>query len=255
VIKVTEQTPVDEKILGIGKPYHETAEIYLNSPVTESPVAMSASTARVEHSPLIDMVHEVQMHYAAADVSFASIFNAGLRIAKGPLTVRQIAGLYIYDNTLYAIEGTGKMVREALEQAARYFNTCTGDCNTGPLVNSNIIGYNADQAAGVDYEIDLRQPVGSRIRNLRYRGQPLADDQKLRIAVNNYRAGGGGGYSMFPEGKIVWRSNDEMRDMMIEYFTEHKTIPTKAAGNWKIVPEAAAQEVVREARRETPAVK
>jgi 2',3'-cyclic-nucleotide 2'-phosphodiesterase / 3'-nucleotidase len=255
VIKVTEQTPVDEKILDIGKPYHETAEIYLNSPVTESPVAMSASTARVEDSPLIDMVHEVQMHYAAADVSFASIFNAGLRIAKGPLTVRQIAGLYIYDNTLYAIEGTGKMVREALEQAARYFNTCAGECNTGPLVNSNIIGYNADQAAGVDYEIDLRQPVGSRIRNLRYRGQPLADDQKLRIAVNNYRAGGGGGYAMFPEGKIVWRSNDEMRDMMIEYFTEHKTIPTKAAGNWKIVPEAAAQEVVREARRETPAVK
>ena len=249
VIKVTDQTPADEAILGIAKPYHETAELYLNTPVTQSPIAMNASTARVEDSPLIDMIHEVQLHYAMADVSFASIFNAGLRIAKGPVTVRQIAGLYLYDNTLYAIEGTGRMVREALEQAARYFNTCTGACDTGPLVNKDIIGYNADQAAGVEYEIDLRQPVGQRIRNLRYRGKPLADDQNLRIAVNNYRAGGGGGFSMFPPAKVVWRSSDEMRDMMIEYYIEHKTIPSKPAGNWKIVPEAAALEVVREANR------
>jgi 2',3'-cyclic-nucleotide 2'-phosphodiesterase/3'-nucleotidase len=255
VIPVTNETPADESILRIGKPYHETAEIYLNTPVTASPVSMSASTARVEDSPLIDMIHEVQMHYAAADVSFASIFNAGLRVSKGPLTVRQIAGLYIYDNTLYAVEGTGKIVREALEQAARYFNTCSGECNTGPLINRDILGYNADQARGVEYEIDLRQPAGQRIRNLRYHGQPLADDQKLRIAVNNYRAGGGGGYTMFPKTKIVWRSNDEMRDLMIEYYTEHKTVPAKAVGNWRIVPESAAQEVLREARREAPAPK
>ena len=47
---------------------------------------------------------------------------------KGPVTVRQIAALYIYDNQLYALEGNGKMVREALENSARYFLTCTGDC-------------------------------------------------------------------------------------------------------------------------------
>jgi 2',3'-cyclic-nucleotide 2'-phosphodiesterase/3'-nucleotidase len=255
VIPVTDQTPTDEAILKIGKPYHDTAELFLNTPVAESPVDMSAATARVQDSPLIDMIHEVQRHYARADVSFASIFNTNLRVAKGPLTVRQIAGLYIYDNTLYAIEGTGRMVREALENAARYFNTCTGECNTGPLINRNVIGYNADQAGGVEYEIDLRQPPGKRIRNLRFRGEPLADDRKLRIAVNNYRDGGAAGYTMFPEARIVWRSNDVIRDLMVEYFSEHKTIPSKAAGNWKVAPESAAQELVREASREAPGAK
>jgi 2',3'-cyclic-nucleotide 2'-phosphodiesterase/3'-nucleotidase len=248
VIPVTNDTPPDESTLNIGKPYHETAELFLNTPVATSPVAMNGAIARVEDSPLIDMIHEVQLHYAAADVSFASIFNAGLRVAKGPLTVRQIAGLYIYDNTLYAIEGNGKMVRDALENAARYFNGCSGECDTGPLVNRNIVAYNYDMAGGVEYEIDLRQPVGQRIRNLRFHGQPLADSQKLRIAVNNYRYGGAGGYTMFPGAKIVWRSSDEIRDLMIEYYTAHKTIPAKAAGNWKILPQSAAEELVREVR-------
>lgn len=251
VIPVTAETPPDEAIIRIGKPYHEAAERHLNAPVGESPVEMNGALARVQDSPMIDMVHQVQLHYAQADVSFASIFNAGLRIRKGPVTVREIAGLYLYDNTLFAIEGDGKMVREALENAARYFLSCTGDCSSGPLVNSGVIAYNYDQAAGVEYEIDLHQPVGQRIRNLRYKGQPLADDQKLRIAVNNYRAGGGAGYKMFAKAKVLWRSTQDIRDLMIEYYSEHKQLPAKSGGNWKIVPEAAAAELVRETQ--TPA--
>lgn len=251
VIPVTASTPVDPAILAIGKPYHETAERILDAPVAESPIAMSGATGRVEDSPMVAMIQATQLAYAKADVSFASIFNAGLRISKGPVTVRQIAGLYLYDNTLYAIEGSGKMVRDALENAARFFLGCTGECNTGPLVNPAVLGFNFDMAAGVEYEIDIRQPVGSRIRNLRYKGQPLADDQKLRIALNNYRYGGGGGYSMFRSSPVVWRSTEEIRDLIIDYYTERKTLPDKALGTWKVLPEAAATELLHEALRDT----
>jgi 2',3'-cyclic-nucleotide 2'-phosphodiesterase/3'-nucleotidase len=214
---------------------------------------MTGATARVEDSPLAAMIHETQLFYAKADVSFVSIFNAGLRIAKGPITVRQIAGLYLYDNTLYAIEGNGKMVHDALENSARFFLGCAGECNSGPLTDSSVLGYNYDMAAardnGLTYEIDLREPVGQRIRNLRYRGQPLADDQKLRIAVNNYRYGGGGGYRMFSNAPILWRSTDEIRDLIIDYYTERKTLPAKPFNSWKVVPESAARELLREASR------
>jgi len=254
VIGVKAATAVDEAILAIGKPYHETAERFLNAPVAESPIAMTGATARVVDSPMATMIHETQLFYAKADVSFASIFNAGLRIAKGPVTVRQIAGLYLYDNTLYAIEGTGKMVREALENSARFFLSCTGECNSGPLISQSVLGYNYDMAAGagnaLEYEIDIRQPAGQRIRNLRYHGQPLADDQKLRIAVNNYRYGGSAGYGMFKSSPVVWRSTEEIRDLIIDYYTEHKTLPAKALNSWKVVPESAAAELLREASRD-----
>ncbi len=250
VIPVTAQTAADESILTIGKPYHEAAEQFLAKPVAESPVEMSGAVSRVEDTPLIDMIHEVRaVLREGPDVSFASIFNAGLRIHKGPITVREIAGLYIYENTLYAIEGDGKMVREALENAARYFLTCTGECDSGPLINKGIIAYNYDQASGVEYEIDLRQPQGHRIRNLRYHGQPLADDQKLRIALNNYQV------RAEPQDtpclrarRWFWRSTEEIRDLMIDYYTTHKQLPATSGNNWKIVPESAAEELRREAR-------
>ena len=61
-------------------------------------------------------------------------------------------------------------------------------------------------AEGVEYEVDVGRPEGDRIRNLRWHGKPLAPDQKLRLAINNYRAAGSAGYSMFTGAKIVWRS-------------------------------------------------
>jgi 2',3'-cyclic-nucleotide 2'-phosphodiesterase/3'-nucleotidase len=248
VIPVTGSTPPDEALLRIGRPYHEAAERYLNAPVAASPVEMRGTLGRVEDTPLVDMIHTAQLAYSHADVSFASMFNPRVAIPRGAVTVRQIAALYLYPNTLYTIEGDGKMVREALENSARYFRTCPGDCSTGPLIGRSMLGYNFDMAAGVDYEIDLRQPEGHRIRNLRWRGKPLEDGQKLRIALNNYRAGGSAGYTMFRGAKMVWQSQEEIRDLIIDYYTAKKILPEKADENWKIVPEAARRELERESR-------
>ena len=91
--------------------------------------------------------------------------KTGRRVRR--VTVRQIASLYLYDNELYAMEGTCKMVKDALENSARYFLSCSGEtCLKGPPVNTRIIGYNFDMAQGVNYEIDLTQPEGQRIRRL-----------------------------------------------------------------------------------------
>ncbi len=247
LIPVTRDTPADAQLVEIGRPYHELAERYLSTAVAEAPVSLDSKLARVEDSALIDAVQQVQLYYSKADVSFASSFNSRVSVPQGPVTIRQIAALYIYENQLYVLEGNGKMVRDALENSARYYNTCAGDCSHGPLINSQVIGYNYDMAEGVDYEIDLTQPPGRRIRNLRWHGKALEDDQPLRIAVNNYRAGGSAGYSMFRGAKIVWRSPDEIRDLVIQYYSEHKTLPAHAENNWRVVPEAALRTLEREA--------
>jgi len=247
LIPVTRDTAADPEILEIGRPYHELAERYLGTPVAQAPASLDARLARVEDSALIDAIQQVQLFYSKADVSFASSFNLRVSVPEGPVTIRQIAALYIYENQLYVVEGDGKMVRDALENSARYYNTCASDCSHGPLINPQVVGFNYDMAQGVDYEIDLTQPAGHRIRNLRWHGKPLEDNQPLRIAVNNYRAGGSGGYSMFRGAKIVWRSPDEIRDLVIQYYTEHKTLPAHPDNNWRVVPEAALRTLEREA--------
>jgi 2',3'-cyclic-nucleotide 2'-phosphodiesterase/3'-nucleotidase len=251
LVPVTADTPVDDAIAAIAQPYHQVTESYLNMGVAESAKAMDGTLGRVEDTPVVDAIHAVQLYYAKADVSFTSLFNPRVSIPKGPVTVRQIAALYVYDNELYAIEGTGRMVKDALENAARFFVSCQGAaCGKPPLTDPRVIGFNYDMAQGVQYEIDLTRPAGQRVTNLTWKGQPLAPDQKLRIAVNNYRAGGSAGYSMFLGAKIAWRSMTEIRELMIQYYTERKHLPVEPAGNWRIVPEEALRTLERQAAEE-----
>lgn len=250
LIPATAQTAADPDILRIGKPYHDLTERFLSSQVSRAETALSASESRIEDTAIIDAIHQVQMHYAKADVSFSASFNPRASIPAGPVDVRQIAAIYIYDNELYAVQGDGKMVRDALENAARYYNTCPdAACSQGPLINRGVIPYNYDMAQGVTYEVDLTKPVGQRIQNLRFRGEPLKDTQPLRIALNNYRAGGSGGYRMFRGAKQLWRSYRDIRDLVIEYYSE-KPLPKEADDNWKVVPEAAHRTLENEAKAE-----
>lgn len=246
LIKVTNDTAADENILSLAKPYHEATEQYLSSPIVESTTELSAAHGRFEDSALVDAIHEVQLFYTKADVSLSALFNPRLTIHKGPVTVREAAALYVYDNTLYKIEGTGKMLREALENSARYFQSCpTPACDSGDLIDQKFMGFNFDMAEGVTYEIDLRRPAGQRITNLRFKGAPLKDTQPLTIALNNYRAAGSAGFEMFKDSKILWQSSDAIRDLIIEYYGRKKSFPTQPSGNWKIVPEAAHQRLIR----------
>ena len=248
LIPVTTATQPDPEVLSIARPYHELTERYLNTPVAQSTVKLDGRLGRVEDSALVDAIHAVQLHYAQADVSFTALFNAHVKVSKGPVTVRQIAALYVYDNELYAIEGNGKMVKDALENAARYFLPCPDPaCSHGPLINRQFAGFNYDMAEGVEYEIDLRRPPGDRVLHLRRNGRPLSPGEKLRLAVNNYRAGGSGGYEMFRGAKILWRSSQEIRDLIVAYYTEHQRLPDHPDRNWRILPPRAQRILEQEA--------
>jgi 2',3'-cyclic-nucleotide 2'-phosphodiesterase/3'-nucleotidase len=223
LIPVTAQTAPAPDLMAMAKPYEAAAERYLDTPVAVSAREISAARGREEDTAVVDLVQRVQLFYSKADVSFTALFNPEVRIPQGQVTVRQIAALYPYDNELLAIEGTGRMVKDALENAARFFS------------GNGMPGFNYDMAAGVEYEIDRARPEGDRIRNLRWRGQPLVPDQKLRIAINSYRAGSSGGYSMFQGAQVAWRSSKGIRELVIDYYSEHKSIPVETVGNWKIV--------------------
>lgn len=252
LLPVTIDTPEDPAIVALAKPYHEATEQYLATPVARAEAPLSAAQGRIEDTALVDAIHAVQLHYGQADVSLTALFNPRLTVPAGPVTVREIAALYIYDNEVYAIQGNGKMLRAALENAARYFLPCpTPACDQGPLINRQIPGYNFDIAQGVTYEIDLSRPLGQRIQNLRFRGEALKDDQTLRIALNNYRAAGSAGYEMFKGAPVLYRSGREIRDLLIDYYTERRTLPTRPDGNWRIVPETARRTLEQETRAES----
>lgn len=234
-IPVTESTAVDPEIEKLAASYHKEAQDWLGKVIGDSAEDLNSSGCRFRDSAIIDLIHRVQMEAGKADVSMAACFNPEARIPKGAVTVRDIAALYEYENTLVTLELTGQQIKDALEHSAKYFREYQAGKSLDELVDTRIPGYNFDMAEGVTYDLDLTKPVGQRIQNLKFKGQPLSLAQKLRVVTNNYRVNGGGGFTMFKTALVVYRSSEEVRELIIDWVERNKKIPTQASNNWRIV--------------------
>jgi len=226
----------DPDVVKLGEPYDQETQGWLSRVIGQSPEELTARDARFRDTAILDLIQKVQLEAGKADVSMAASFNDQAHIAKGPVSVRDIAGLYVYENTLAVLEVTGQQLKDALEHSAKYFKPYEPGKQPSDLVDEKIPAYNFDIAEGVTYDLDISKPIGQRIQNLRFRGQPLAPTRKLRLATNNYRVNGGGGYDMYKNAPVVYRSSEEIRELIIDWVERNKTIPTTPNNNWRITP-------------------
>lgn len=234
-LAVTDRTEVDAEIAKLAEPYDRETQGWLARVIGESPAELSAEQASFRDTAILDLIQRVQLEVGKADVSMVANFNPRARLPKGAVSVRDIAGLYIYENTLVVLEVTGQQLKDALEHSAKYFLPYAPGKSAAELVDEKIPGFNFDIAEGVTYDLDITKPAGQRIQNLHFRGQPLNPAQKLRLATNNYRVNGGGGYTMYKGAPEVFRSTEEIRELIIDWVTEHKRVPTEPTNNWRLV--------------------
>jgi len=235
-IPVTQSTAIDPEIAKLGEPYDKETQDWLSRAIGESSEELTARDCRFRDTAIIDLIQRVQLEAGNAGVSMAACFNPQARIPKGKVTVRDIAGLYEYENTLVTLELSGQQLKEALEHSAQYFREYEQGKSLAELIDQRVPGYNFDMAAGVTYDLDLTKPFGQRIQHLKFKRQPLAPTQKLRVVTNNYRVNGGGNYTMYKGAPVVYRSSEEVRELIIDWVEKHNTIPTRTDNNWRIVP-------------------
>ncbi len=158
----------DEEITKLLKADHDLVVKYVNTAVGTCTADLSAAEACWKDVPVMDFIHQVQMATVAtglssADaalplISVAAPFSRSADIPKGDVTIRDVAGLYIYDNTLYGKKLTGAQLKDYLEFAAKYYHQVpVGTAvDTATLTNANSFwDYMYDTAAGVEYEIDI----------------------------------------------------------------------------------------------------
>jgi 2',3'-cyclic-nucleotide 2'-phosphodiesterase / 3'-nucleotidase len=236
-IPADDRVDPDPDVVKLAEPYDRETQAWLSRTIGESAEELTAREARFRDTAILDLIQKVQLEAGKADVSMVASFNSEARIAKGPVSVRDIAGLYVYENTLAVLEVTGQQLKEALEHSAKYYRGYEPGKPLRELIDDKIPAYNFDIAEGVTYELDISKPIGQRIQNLRFRGQPLAPAKKLRLATNNYRVNGGGGYSMYKDAPVVYRSSEEIRELIIDWLERNKTVPTTPNNNWRILPQ------------------
>lgn len=224
-------------------PDHQETVDYVNQVVATATEELSGATSFWQDTAIVDFIQHVQtvtvdqaLTGTAYDdlpvLSIAAPFSRDALFPAGDVTVRDIAGLYIYDNTLEAVTMTGRQVRDYLEYSAKYFATVPAGEQFDPATDANAPyngattpDYNYDMLSGISYELDLSQPVGGRVENLTLPdGTPVADDMEFVVAVNNYRRSGGGNFPHVATAPVVYNEQQEIRQLLIDWAADSGVI-------------------------------
>ena len=259
----TKSQVADERITAIAKESHEGTVKYVRQQVGTTSAPITSYFALVKDDPSVQIVNNAQIWYAKKELagtpeanlpilSAAAPFKAGTRgdataytdIPAGPIAIKNVADLYLYDNVTAILKVTGTQLKEWLEMSAGQFNTIDPTSKEPQqLVNPNYRTYNFDVIDGVTYEFDVTQPNkydregktvnpdASRVRNLKYQGKEVAADQEFIVVTNNYRANG-----KFPgvrDASLNQLLGLENRQAIINYILEEKNINPSADGNWR----------------------
>ncbi|WP_338846093.1 bifunctional 2',3'-cyclic-nucleotide 2'-phosphodiesterase/3'-nucleotidase [Massilia sp. W12] len=248
----------DPAIAPLVEAEHQATINYVKTPIGATDFNMSSYFADVGDVSAIQIVNQAQAAYVAAYVKanlpqyaslpvlsvsapFKSGFGGGndyTDVAAGNVAINNAADLYLYPNTLYAVKVNGTDIKNWLETAAKRFNKIDPAKADEQNLISSFPGYNFDMFTDSDlqYEIDVSQDVGNRIKNLTYKGAPLSASQEFIIATNNYRASGGGNFPGLDGSKTIYASPDANRDVLIDFIKARKNLSLNsngAARSWK----------------------
>lgn len=237
----TKKVVADDELKEYARKYHEATLNFLKEtlgtatgdfhPESEIP---GIPEAQIRDTAVIDLINKVQLKYTGADISAAALFKTSSNIKKGDISYSSIFDIYKYPNTLYAVEITGKELKDYMEWSASYYNTYKpGDVTIS--FNPNIRGYNYDMFAGIEYKIDISKPAGERIVDLKFKGEPVKDDQVFKLAVNNYRYNGLKSMGIISNEPYFKSDPISIRSLIAEYIKEKGTIDPEVDNNWEII--------------------
>ena len=176
-------------------------------------------------SSIADFFNMVQLWATGADISCASLGN-DIRGFDSRVTVRDVVASYIYSNTLVVLEVTGAVLREALEQCARYFAVDEdGRISVAEsFLRPKEAHYNYDYFYGIEYAFDLSRPEGNRVTKLFRHGAPLRPEDELTLCMCDYRATGSGSFDCYLSCPRVSENLTQVSELILQYLVAHPMV-------------------------------
>lgn len=248
----------DPEIEKIYQPYHDELRALNNVTIGETANEMvpltkihGVSASFAQDTGLSSLIHDAQLHYSKADVvSFAFDYET-VRQPKGEIKKKDIIYNYRYaggDVSVYEL--TGKQLKQYMEWSADYFDTIqAGDKEyryNDVRGKSKYVTF--DLFGGVSYNVDLRNPSGSKITELKLaNGDAISDDAKYKVGMNSYRFGQltkKGGIWEGQQIPLLWESKvalgteqGTIQNMLIDYISNVKggKVEGLSHNRWKLV--------------------
>lgn len=220
--------------------YEAKTQLWLDQPIgklTGDMLVTDPMQIRTQDNALIEFINKVQMELSGAPISNTALFDNVSPGFPSDITMRDIVSNYIYPNTLKVIRISGQDIKDALEQSAEYFELAeNGEVRVSKsFMEPKPAHYNYDMWEGISYTLNISRPVGDRVVQLDFEGEPINLHASFDVVMNNYRAAGGGNYAMFQDKPVIKDIPTDVAELLAGYIMERGTIEASVNHNWKVI--------------------
>lgn len=192
----------DQKTVEFLKKYKEKAADFSNSIIGEIPQAYSRKQDGNGESPLAQIIAESAK--ASMNTDIAMFHHGGIRasLKKGAVTKEDLYTALPFEHSLVKLSLTGGQLKEVLEQQWTEEKE------------------NRLQIVGLTYSWDPKAPIGSRIIAMKdHEGRELHENKEYKVAVSDYLASGGDGFTELKNGSLV-ESGPLMVNALADYINK-----------------------------------
>jgi len=249
---------VDEDLMTYFMPSFNKTNDFVNKQIGTFANRITTRDCYFGSSAFCDFILNLELDITGADIAFNAPLTFDTSIEKGAVYVSDMFKLYKFENMLYVLELSGAEIRKHLEMSYDlWVNTMKSPDdhllllseytkNDQQRLGFKNFTFNFDSAAGIIYEVDVTKPDGEKVKILSMAdGTPFDETKTYRVAMNSYRANGGGELLTKGAGiakdelekRIVWRSDRDQRYYLMKEIEKRGTVYPKANNNWRFVPE------------------
>ena len=220
--------PEDQMLTDGEQAVREKLEVWLDAPIghlSRDLLPGDRLEMALHGSGIADFFNMVQAEAGGADLSCAALPNE-IRGFHRDVTVRDVVASYVYANTLKVLRVTGEDVKAALEQCASYFEV-SGDGRVSvseAFLYPKEAHYNYDFFWGLDYVLDLNQPVGRRVASMTRKGREVSSSDSFSLVMCDYRATGAGDFPMWKHAPREKEIMTEVSELILSALSTHGLI-------------------------------
>lgn len=259
-------TPVDNEYLTMFKGDYLKTKAFTNEEIGTISEEINTVDAFFGPSSYLNLIHSVQLAQSGADISMAAPLTYNGKVEAGKLIYHDLFTIYPFENQLYVISLTGKQIQDCLEYS---YDTWISTMNSSKdhllrikfdekRGGYNFIypAFNFDSAAGLIYDVDVREPFGSRVKI-----KSMADGTQFdlaknyKVAMSSYRANGGGDLLTKGAGipreelpSIILEKKDDIRGMIYNFYRSGNTGEKMIEAQWKFIPESMVKDAIQRDR-------
>ena len=243
-------------------PHMLAVKAYTKKVVCDLASDVNAYESLLGSSAFVDVIHRTMLKHTGADISMSAPLLINANLKAGPLTVGRMFSLYRYENTLTVVRMTGAEVKKYLEYS--YDLWIRNPEQGGHVLNVTKPGrlaksyYNLDSAAGIIYAVNVTKPFGERVNIISMaNGAKFNPKKEYKVALNSYRANGGGGHLEQGVGipfdkiksRIVKTIPQDLRGIVMQDLSEQSAngaVEFKPLNNWEFTPVKVADKYLME---------